>query len=394
MGQDLRWVKRTAGVSGGCVLAVAVACGYTVDELKEIALSFDFTGIAEETERATAILQTPSTISRLLSDFGAVSGEILAHRVDEIIQKQTGLCGATFQQLYDHTGVLLKIFATSLRCGELVEFSAMQTPNDQVCVAARASMAVPFLFDAVWTKEGDRLVDGAMIDNCPVWCFDEGASPSPSTGSKTRGRGSGGGAGMGGGWGGGGVSGAHEGGHGSPQLNPRTLALWINTGRDPQQATPRSLQGFCVRVGDLVQHMLQQQRQETYMDDVRIVWVQTPEIPISTFRLDHVLQAKLYAAGSRSAREYLARMSGTPTAQGAGAGVGAAGGGKGEGEGGAGTRLMAGGAGLRPDPQHILLIKRFVRFWSIERRRSASLLPRLGKHKEPSLASTDAVLNP
>ena len=48
-GQDLRWVKRAAGVSGGCVLAVAVACGYTVDELKEIALSFDFTGIAEET---------------------------------------------------------------------------------------------------------------------------------------------------------------------------------------------------------------------------------------------------------------------------------------------------------------------------------------------------------
>ena len=29
-------------------------------------------------------------------------------------------------QLYDHTGVLLKIFATSLRSGELVEFSAIQ----------------------------------------------------------------------------------------------------------------------------------------------------------------------------------------------------------------------------------------------------------------------------
>ena len=82
---------------------------------------------------------------------------------------------------------------------------------------------------------------------------------------------------------------------------------------------------------------------------------QTPEIPISTFRLDHVLQAKLYAAGSRSAREYLARMSGAPTAA-SGAGEKAGGGG---GMGG-GTRLMTGSAGVRPDPQHLLLIKRFV----------------------------------
>ena len=153
-------------------MAVAVACGYTVDELKEIALSFDFGGIADETERATGVLSTPATISRLLSDFGAVSGDILAHKVDDIIRKQTGLSGATFQQLYDHTGILLKIFATSLRTGELLEFSSTRTPTDQVCVAARCSMAVPFLFDAVWTREGDRLVDGAVIDNCPVWCFD------------------------------------------------------------------------------------------------------------------------------------------------------------------------------------------------------------------------------
>ena len=36
------------------------------------------------------------------------------------------------------------------------------------------------------------------------------------------------------------------------QCNPKTLALWIETGRNPQQAAPRSLQNFCVRVGDMV----------------------------------------------------------------------------------------------------------------------------------------------
>ena len=50
----------------------------------------------------------------------------------QVIQKHTGLQSATFQQLYDHTGILLKIFATSLRNGGLIEFSAEKTPNDQV----------------------------------------------------------------------------------------------------------------------------------------------------------------------------------------------------------------------------------------------------------------------
>ena len=39
-----------------------MACGYTVDEIKEIAVSFDFAGIAEETERATLILQVLSLL--------------------------------------------------------------------------------------------------------------------------------------------------------------------------------------------------------------------------------------------------------------------------------------------------------------------------------------------
>ncbi|EKX40760.1 hypothetical protein GUITHDRAFT_142536 [Guillardia theta CCMP2712] len=211
--------------------------------------------IADETERATAILQTPSTLSRLLNDFGAVNGEILAQKVghgkevDEIIHRYTGLSGATFKQLYDHTGILLKIFATSLRSGDLIEFSASRTPNDQVAMAARCSMSVPFLFDAVWTKEGDRLVDGAVIDNCPVWCFDEDDNSTRSRSATLE--------------------------------NQKTLAFWIATGRDPQQ--------------------------EQYKTDSRVLWVQAPEIPISTFRLDHAMQAKLYASGARSAREYLSR---------------------------------------------------------------------------------------
>ena len=49
-------------------------------------------------------------------------------------------------------------------------------------MACRASMAVPFLFSAVPTVEGDLLVDGGVLDNCPIHVFDarEGC-PNPRT---------------------------------------------------------------------------------------------------------------------------------------------------------------------------------------------------------------------
>jgi hypothetical protein len=45
-----------------------------------------------------------------------------------------------------------------------------------------------------------------------------------------------------------------------------------------------------------VLHMLQQQQKEVYFNDKRVVWVRTPDIPIATFRLDRVLQARLLHA--------------------------------------------------------------------------------------------------
>ena len=67
-------------------------------------------------------------------------------------------------------------------------------------MACRASMAVPFLFSAVGTVEGDLLVDGGVLDNCPMHAFDvrEGC------------------------------------------LNPRTLGLWISTTGPGSRQMPRS----------------------------------------------------------------------------------------------------------------------------------------------------------
>ena len=112
-------------------------------------------------------------------------------------------------------------------------------------MAARCSMSVPFLFDAVPTSEGDLLVDAALVDNCPVTCFDDPLPASP---------------------------------------NPKTLAFWVATKENPSQAAPRSIRAFCMRMVDLVLFMQHRVQKLSFMDDERVLWVQAPDIPISTFR--------------------------------------------------------------------------------------------------------------
>jgi phospholipase/carboxylesterase len=274
-GRNLRWVKRVAGVSGGTIIATAIACGCSVDDIMDTAKVFDLTEIQDTIQNAGTL----QTMRRLLSTYGVMDGNVLAQKVEQMIYTHTGLKGATFQQLYDHTGILLKIFATSLRNGQLFEFSALRTPNDQVAMAARCSMAVPFLFDAVPTAEGDLLVDGAMIDNCPVACFDGLDDPPLPFRAHCRAR--------------------------PTRPNPRTLAFWIAARSSPQQAAPRSVRAFCLRLVDLVLFMQQKQQKSFFHGDERVVWVQSPDISISTFKIDAAEEQLLLRCGRNSARHFM-----------------------------------------------------------------------------------------
>jgi predicted acylesterase/phospholipase RssA len=99
-------------------------------------------------------------------------------------------------------------------------------------MACRASMAVPFLFNAVSTNEGDLLVDGGVLDNCPMHAFD------------TR-----------------------EG-----VLNPTTLGMWISTTGEPQQAAPSGLRDFSMRMIELILYVEQYRahRRHQYNDQVLV----------------------------------------------------------------------------------------------------------------------------
>ena len=256
-GRDLKWVKRVAGVSAGSVPAVLVACGLNVAQVQERAACLDLSKLNEG-------MSTIQGVRNMLGQYGAVDGTSLAELVDDLIFEWTGLRYATFQDLYDYSGILLKVFATSVRNGALIEFSAEKTPLDQIGRACQSSMAVPFLFQAVPTSDGDLLVDGGVIDNCPLWCFDE-------------------------------IPGVR---------NPKTLGFWISMSDDGQPQTATNLREYAMRMVELILYVEQFRAVEKEKRS-EVIWIPAPDISLSTFSISEEDKRLMYECGAGAAARFL-----------------------------------------------------------------------------------------
>lgn len=70
----------------------------------------------------------------------------------------------------------LKIVATDLSGGRVVEFSQASTPNVPVAQAVAASIAIPLFFEPLVIEASGGVfsaVDGGVISNFPAWLFDK-----------------------------------------------------------------------------------------------------------------------------------------------------------------------------------------------------------------------------
>eukprot|EP00961_Rhodomonas_salina_P111440 1499434-Rhodomonas_salina.1 len=70
-----------AGVSGGSVLAIAVACGCTVEDMLEVSHDFNVGEIADSIQRSSTL----QTMRRLFNNWGAFDGGVLAEKVPPLI---------------------------------------------------------------------------------------------------------------------------------------------------------------------------------------------------------------------------------------------------------------------------------------------------------------------
>lgn len=158
----LAHVKEYIGVSAGALVGLACILGYTVQEMKQVVLEFDF-----------SILQNahPELVFDFFSQYGIDSGEILEKFVKSLLRVKGYSTEMTFGQwISDYPeNPRLRCYASDLNTCKPKEYSAEKTPDTSFLFALRASMCLPLYFTPVKDPEsGHLLVDGGVIHNFPM----------------------------------------------------------------------------------------------------------------------------------------------------------------------------------------------------------------------------------
>jgi NTE family protein len=147
------------GVSGGSIIASLFASGLSIEEIKEIALTTNYTQF------------TGFSLFKLIRNGGLSSGDVFEKWVDKHLQ------GKTFSQM----NMQLHLVATDVKSGKPVIFNQDNTPHMKVSEAVRFSMSIPLVFS--FKPFGKHLmVDGSILsedalhrnwanDGTPVMCF-------------------------------------------------------------------------------------------------------------------------------------------------------------------------------------------------------------------------------
>jgi len=154
----LRFIKEWMGISAGGFLAMSLALGFPLSDLRKFYLNFDILTVMD-TDTA------PGWVFHL----GIDTGNKL-QRLAEAFLHQKGLPSqATFADMAAAGCLAFRTWATDIQTGTLVEFSLAKTPTYCVAQAVRASMSLPYYYQPFpCPVTGHLLCDGGILSNYPL----------------------------------------------------------------------------------------------------------------------------------------------------------------------------------------------------------------------------------
>jgi NTE family protein len=156
---NLRAIKEWMGVSAGALVAMCLSIGYTLEELSDFCVRFDFTTIKDT-----------DSVPGWILHFGIDTGERLQRLVDACLRVKGLSSEITFKECYDRFGISLHILATDMNEACIKQFTHELTPDYKVSSAVRASMTFPYYFQPfICPTTGHYLIDGGVISNYPLF---------------------------------------------------------------------------------------------------------------------------------------------------------------------------------------------------------------------------------
>lgn len=155
-------LKGAAGVSSGCLVALALLVGADFSQLTD--------ALVELGKRYDSIAPSLS-VPMAMESFGLDDGAHLQITIDTFLQVVGLSTSTTFQSLYRLTGKDFRVCAVNVHSMRSCFFSRLTTPQMPLRDAIYMSMTVPFIFrPRRWM--GELYVDGGMLDNYPTSVFD------------------------------------------------------------------------------------------------------------------------------------------------------------------------------------------------------------------------------
>jgi len=155
----LKMIKEWMGVSAGSLVAMCISIGFTLEELYDFSVRFDFTNIKEV-----------DSVPGWILHFGMDTGERLHRLIDACLHVKGLSSDFTFKECYDRFGISLKVLATDLNNSEAKIFSPVLTPHYKISNAVRASMSYPYYFQPfICPETGHHYIDGGVISNYPLF---------------------------------------------------------------------------------------------------------------------------------------------------------------------------------------------------------------------------------
>ena len=153
----LRCVKEWMGISAGAFTAMTMAAGYTLPEMKDFTLRFDYTVVSD-----------PDDMTGWLMNLGYDTGARLRRFIKSVLHQKGLDETVTFRQFHTYAKKIFRVFATNLNTGLLMTFDAIKTPDYPVIDAILASMSLPGYFQPVTCPQtGNLLCDGWVVTNYP-----------------------------------------------------------------------------------------------------------------------------------------------------------------------------------------------------------------------------------
>lgn len=162
-------IKRFAGASAGSMSAAMLSIGYTADEVKQF-LCIDFRPYFLDAKCGGC-----SFLPNMLNHFGWHPARRYFEWFGDRLDEKVGNRDITFEDLYKLNGKELCIIVTNLNQMDAEYCHVKTTPKMTIRTAVRMSMAIPGIFCAVQYRRFGTIshyVDGGMICNYPIHCFD------------------------------------------------------------------------------------------------------------------------------------------------------------------------------------------------------------------------------